>query len=178
MLIFCESEPCPSRYKTQGGTREQFSKSSFSRHCLHFILTLCPCAGLWFSAAFSSCFHLAPASVSWFPALCHIPVPLFCLDIYLSPGCPPASVDCCNKWLWYLLYFIPTTFWITEIQPFGVFTHFPSLRWMPGCRTHIALLSRTFPSQYGITREVSKTKSFSQHSFIYFTFEIGKDTCN
>lgn len=58
----------------------------------------------------------------------------FCLDIYLAPGCPPASVDCCNEWLWYLPYFIPTTFWITEIQPFGIFTHFSTLSWVPGCR--------------------------------------------
>lgn len=77
ILIFCESDPCPSRYKTQGRTKEQVSKSSFSRHCLHFILPLCPCGGLWFSAAFSLCFLLAPASACWFPALCHVPVPIF-----------------------------------------------------------------------------------------------------
>lgn len=74
-LIFCQSDPCPSRYKTQGGTREQVSKSSFSRHCLHFILSLCSHGGIWLSAAFSLCFHLAPASSCRFPALCHVPVP-------------------------------------------------------------------------------------------------------
>lgn len=96
---------------------------------LWWALILC-CLLLVFSLG-SSTSLLVSCSVS-------CPSSLFCLDIYLSPGCPPASVDCCNKWLWYLLYFIPTTFWITEIQPFGIFAHFPALRWMPGCRTHTA----------------------------------------
>lgn len=122
--------PVFTTFKTQGGTGEQLSKSSSSRHCLHLILTLCPVVGsdslppspLVFTWLQHQLFGFLLCVMSQFPVW---PI----LGIYLSPGCPPASVDCCNEWLWYLPYFIPTTFGSLK---YGIFTHFPTLWWMPG----------------------------------------------
>lgn len=95
-LIFCESDPCPSRHKTQGGTREQVSKVQLQQALLTlhpksvspwWDLILC-CLLLVFSLG-SSINLSVSCSVS-------CPSSHFCLEICLSPGCPPTSVDCCN----------------------------------------------------------------------------------